>query len=293
MKYNLNPPLRLYGRLLRSIEINGFGGAVSHSFQRLFRSMKNHGLSGTFERAFVKVPALPDAPVQELQPDPFDLAHGTDTGGMLAGLDFAAASLSAAYTIAYHGIPSSTLRPALAGLPLKHDEFTFVDIGCGKGRALLIAAEFPFRRLVGVEIANAFSDIARANAALRPDWEARISIVNEDAIKFVYPDGPIVLYLYYPFFPKILRRVLANLERQLRHSPRPTYLLYADSYVDPKDLDESYARDPGGCRKVITSFPMMSEIFDNSYPVSAEEAGEYAPMHPRMRYTFYSAQVPR
>jgi SAM-dependent methyltransferase len=92
--------------------------------------------------------------------------------------EMVAVTLSSLYATGYAGVPPSTLGPALAALPIKHEEFTFVDIGCGKGRALFIAAEFPFRRIVGAELAVELAQIARANVALNPAWRERISIAN-------------------------------------------------------------------------------------------------------------------
>ena len=117
-------------------------GAMVHSGQRLFRSLSKHGLSGTWERAFRKAPTSPV--VQEPEPThPFDLLHGTDTGGYLSSADLHGVSLSSLYTTAYYGVAPSVLTHAIATLPLKYEDFTFVDLGCGKGRAVLVAAQFP------------------------------------------------------------------------------------------------------------------------------------------------------
>lgn len=266
MKYRPSPPLQLLCRFLRSIELNGFRGALAHSCQRLFRSLKHHGLSGTLERAFVKAPLAPLTPAA-VPAHPFDLFHGTETSGCISGADFPAVSLSSSYTTVYLGSPPSTIRAALSALPIKHEDFTFVDIGCGKGRALILAAEFPFRRLFGVEIAGALCEVARTNVALNPMWKERISIINEDATRFIFPEGPIVLFFFDPFFARVLRRVLANLERQLRRSRRPAYLVYTSIY---EDLDRVPEDDPS-YRKVMQSFSFIKEISDTIYPLTAEE----------------------
>jgi SAM-dependent methyltransferase len=255
--------------MLRSVALNGVRGAIGHSYNRLLRSLKNHGARGTFERAFLKAPVAPP-PIQiPSRPHPFDLLHGTDTGGCISTWNLAAVSLSAIYSSGYIGIPPSTLRPALAALPIKHEDFSFVDLGCGKGRALLVAAQFPFRHLFGVEITDELCDIARANVALNPDWENRISIVNEDATTYIYPDGPFVLYLYYPFLIPVLRRVLTNLVRQLRRSRRPAYLLQADLCANGTDCKKIYTGDPR-YQELIRSFPFI-QLSDTVYPISAEE----------------------
>jgi SAM-dependent methyltransferase len=255
VKFKPNPPLLLLRRLARSVEKNGVRGAVVRSWQRLVRSLGNHGLGGTLERAFVKAPA---APVREARPPhPFDVRHGTDTGGYISGADLQGVSLSGLYATAYAGVPPSVMTQAIAELPLRPAEFTFVDLGCGKGRALLVAAEFPFPRLLGVELATELCEAARANVASNADWSARISILNQDATTVVYPDGRLLIFMFHPFLAPVLRKVLANLERQLPRAPREVYLLYA--------------RNPR-FTEVMERFPFLREVSESSYPLSAEDA---------------------
>jgi SAM-dependent methyltransferase len=284
MKYRPIPPLLLLRRLVRSIERNGLLGTIVKFHKRLFSSLRTHGVRGACERvlwtfgfAARKTPASPNDEIPK-EPHPFDLLHHTDTSGYISGAYFSAISLSAFYSTAYDGIRPSAFIQALSELPVQYEDFTFIDIGCGKGRALLVASQFPFRHLRGVEIAGELCDIARANIATRPDWAARISIVHQDATDVVYPDGPILIYLYNPFLAPVLRRVLKNLERQLRRSPRPTYLLYADNE---------------GFTQVMDSFAFLRQISESDYPFSAEDA-VFDPAHgTHERFTLYSADLTR
>jgi SAM-dependent methyltransferase len=219
-------------------------------------------------------PALERAIPQK--PHPFDLLHGTDTGGYSSGGDFSATTLSAIYTTAYFGTTPSACKQALSALPVEFEDYTFVDIGCGKGRALLVAVQFPFRHLLGVELSSDLCTIARANIATDPRNIERVSIVNQDAIKLAYPDGPLVLFLFDPFVAPVLRRVLANLERQLRRSPRPAYLLY-----------EWHPHTPG-ITKVINSFKFLKEISDTPYTFSPEDAAFDPFERTEENFTLYS-----
>lgn len=288
MKYRPSPPLRLLRRLFRSIDNHGIRGAVLHSCRRMAHSLSEYGLSGTFERAFIKAPEWPQAAVT-WAPHPFDLLYGTDTGGNYSAADLSAVSLSALYATGYRGVPTSTLKPALATLPIQHEKFSFVDIGCGKGRALLIAAEFPFRRLCGVEIASELCQVARANLALKPEWEQRIAIAEQDATTYLYPEGPLVVYLYNPFYAALLRRVLANLERQLRRSPRPTYILYGDVY-STTDLDKVMAGE-SRFESAMNPLSSMRILSDRAYPLSAEEAAAEPLGATANRFTLLSFDV--
>jgi len=288
MKDRLSPPLRLFRRLFRSIEFNGIRGAMAHSYRRLFRSLKNHGVKGTFERAFLKAPEAPQKAV-EFKPHPFDVLHGTDTGGHVAAADLTWRSLSAVFANGYLGIPPSTLRPALAALPIQHREFSFIDIGCGKGRALFVAAEFPFRQLIGVELSSELCEVARLNAAHNPAWTDRVSIVNQDATSFIYPEGPLVLFFYYPFYAAVLRRVLGNLERQLRLSPRLAYLLYANFHADDANSNPATPR----YQKVLSSCAFLERVSDSSYTLSPEDAAHEPSSCIANRFTLYRAGITR
>lgn len=287
MKGRLSPPLRLLRRFFRSIESNGFRGALVHSCRRLFRSLKNHGVKGTFERAFVKAPEAPPI-VFESRPHPFDMLHGTETCRPISvnALDWQ--SFSAVFVNGYLGIAPSTLRPALAELPIQHQEFSFIDIGCGKGRALFIAAELPFRQLIGVELSGELCEVARSNVARDPAWTERISIVNQDATNFNYPEGPLVLFFYYPFYAAVFRRVLKNLERQLRRSPRPAYLLYAD--FDYRADDES-ATAPH--QEVLSSCAFLRKVSESAYSLSPEDAAAEPSSCTANRFSLHIADVAR
>ena len=84
-----------------------------HSWRRLFRSLKSHGLRGTLSRAFIKAPTVAGEPAPE-STHPFDLQNGTDTGGYYSSADLHGKTLSSLYTPAYYGIAPSALATALS-----------------------------------------------------------------------------------------------------------------------------------------------------------------------------------
>ena len=271
-------PALLIRHFLRTVEIDGLGGAITQAFRRVSRSLGSHGLRGTLARTVHGAPAelAIAASEQPESPHPFDLLHGTDTTGCYPGAILPPTSLSALLITGYVGIGPSALVQAIAALPLQPGDFNFVDLGCGKGRAVLIAAQFPFRRILGVELDPELCRIARANIARQPDWAARISVLQQDAATVLYPDGPLVVFLFHPFFPRILRRVLANLERQLRRSPRETWLLYANN---PR-----YTR-------VLRRFPFLREVSESRYTLTPEDAAVNYFEIPYERFTLYSVDL--
>lgn len=114
-------------------------------------------------------------------------------------------------------------------------DFTFIDLGSGKGRTLLMASQYPFRRIVGVELLPALHQIAEQNlAAYQSEAQQCFTLqaVYGDAAGFSFPAEPSLIYLFNPFPEAVLRRVLANLEQSLRDHPRPVYVLYHNPLLE-------------------------------------------------------------
>ena len=108
-----------------------------------------------------------------------------------------------------------------------HD-FVFLDLGSGKGRALLMASDYPFRRIVGVELLPALNHAAQENLSkYRSELQKCFALesICADAIDFPFPAEPTVLYLFNPFPEAGLQRMIANLEQSLREHSRAVYVL--------------------------------------------------------------------
>jgi SAM-dependent methyltransferase len=162
---------------------------------------------------------------------PFDLEYGTDTGGLIPGEQLVSGRRNDLWNTAYYGISPSGFNQMMQAMDLDWDRFTFVDLGSGKGRALLLASRYPFRRIVGVEIAPELSEVAAANIQrFAAPWRTchEIESCNGDAAEFVYPAGPFVLFLYQPFLAPVLKRCLKNLAKSLSTEPREVYVVYVN-----------------------------------------------------------------
>jgi SAM-dependent methyltransferase len=124
----------------------------------------------------------------------------------------------------YLPVRTSNARAALSDLPMKDlSEYTFVDLGSGKGRMLFIAAEYPFRKVVGVEFSNLLHAQAETNLGMYKKRRQRcgsIESICADAAEFEFPEGKLVIYMFNPFGPEVMRRMLRNLERSLERTPR-------------------------------------------------------------------------
>jgi SAM-dependent methyltransferase len=155
--------------------------------------------------------------------DDFDVKNGTDTSGIEPLWQFSISSPNARFGGRYHAIEEWELAGALKVLHEDIGSSTFVDLGCGKGRALLIAARLGFKRMIGVEFAAELAAIARRNiqiAAL-----ANASVVDGDAAEFSFPDGDLVVFLFNPFKEDVMREVVSHLEQS---RPGKRYVIYAN-----------------------------------------------------------------
>jgi SAM-dependent methyltransferase len=114
-------------------------------------------------------------------------------------------------------------------------DFVFIDLGSGKGRTLLMASDYPFRRIVGVELLPELHRVARENIRrYRSDFQKCFALesICADAIEFAFPAEPIVLFLFNPLPGAGLRRVIANLEQSLRAHPRKVFVLYHNPLLE-------------------------------------------------------------
>jgi SAM-dependent methyltransferase len=169
------------------------------------------------------------------EPDPsgrsLDDALGVETTEIreIGSLDID--SRNAAQAGRYQPSGVDLVRQILHGCGITYSNFVFVDFGCGKGRVMLLAAEFPFRRIVGVEFSPELYEIAQKNIAACfgqikgcRDLHACLG----DAADFEPPDDPLVCYFYNPFGETVLRDVVGNIERSLRKISRQVLIIYVE-----------------------------------------------------------------
>ena len=114
-------------------------------------------------------------------------------------------------------------------------EFTFIDIGSGKGRALLMAADYPFRRVLGIELLPALHRVAQENIKKYESDSQQcfaIECLLADAGEFAFLPEPTVLYLFNPLAESGLAKLVSNLEHSLREHPRPVFVLYHNPLLE-------------------------------------------------------------
>ena len=196
---------------MRKVRQVGFVGAVRHASAKCLR-----------ELPFLVSPVRHNL-------DLFDAEHGIDTGGIVgaAALDVPDSALE--HTNRYEAVAAQTFSSIMQELNIAHEQFVFVDVGCGKGRALLLAAAFPFKQVVGVDISAILTEVALRNVQTFKGGPMRcdqIEVVCKDASIYELPHEKLVVFFYNPFDEHIMRLVLSNIEKSLHAFPRKIYILY-------------------------------------------------------------------
>jgi len=169
---------------------------------------------------------------------PFDLKYGTDTGGYLGPQEIRSGGVHDAMNNGYSAVAPSVFREACrrwrATLPpsAAHIQaYSFVDVGAGKGRGLLLAAELPFRKVIGVELSEELARVAQKNITI---WKrlahprAKIRVMHEDAMEFRWPRTPLLVYLNNPFDCALIERLVSQLAATAISGPGLIDILYVN-----------------------------------------------------------------
>jgi SAM-dependent methyltransferase len=183
---------------------------------------------------------------EQREAEEFDRKFQVDTGGLIPLEDVDVVGENRDHGHSYLGILPGAFRELLAAIPVAHERYIFIDFGSGKGRALLIAAEFPFKAVIGVEFAPELHRIAEANIRVDSNPARRcrdIRTLCMDVAEFDLPPEPAVLYFYNPFSEKVLSSVLERVERSLRESPRDLWIGYFNLWAN-RPLDRAPFLEP-------------------------------------------------
>jgi SAM-dependent methyltransferase len=214
-----------------------------------------------------------NAPLATPAMHPFDQIHGVETSGLIAAGNLITGHPNDSHVTAYYGVAPSILR-TLIGLwratdpphPISH--YTFLDIGAGKGRAMLVASELPFHQVIGIELNPTLADTAQLNldhwlASHAADTTAPplapIRLYEQDALTFDLPRTPTLAFLFHPFEAPVLKLLLRRIEARFAKkpgSPPPAFdLLYVNSE----------------CRKVLDQHPAFTRLFLGPVAMSPED----------------------
>lgn len=173
----------------------------------------------------------------------FDIQHGVDTGGLLWTRKLRSGQANDQHITAYYGTSPSLFRgvieqwqQTLAATPYQISDFTLIDLGCGKGRVLMMASDLPFRRIVGIElnpdlVATANANLFRWNTSPHACTDITVLcsdvLTALDALTASLSGLPILLYLYNPFDEHVMLPLLEQLSAASRTRTAPIDIIYA------------------------------------------------------------------
>jgi SAM-dependent methyltransferase len=184
------------------------------------RRLRSAGFRTTFRELFIHL-----RPERLLgwsgKEDAFDSEHGTDTGGVAPLWKFRIDSPNAVFGGKYQSTDEQELADSVHFLSENPHNLTFIDLGCGKGKTLIVAASLGFKQIIGVEFVHELAEIARKNLA-----KMRIAnavVLETDAANYRPPDSDAVIYLYNPFSQEVMEKVVANLRESRSHK---LYVIY-------------------------------------------------------------------
>ena len=188
---------------------------------------------------------------------PYDLQHGVSTSGSLPNYLLQSGQAAEQHTTGFSSMQPSIIRWALNRIP-RHETLTFIDFGCGKGRALLVASEYPLAAIEGIELAHELYHVAKSNAAIfarsHPE-RTPINVMLGDATEHTLPASDLLVYMFNPFAEAFVVKLLERIEQSLV-SERTVYLIY----VNPIHKD------------TIDCSASFSCLYDEVVPVEATEA---------------------
>lgn len=171
--------------------------------------------------------------------------------------------------LGYLPTPRLVLTWAISGLGIDPSRFNFIDIGSGRGRAVLHAARLPFARAIGLELSGKLSQEAEANLAAYPKSKlkcADVEMICGDAAEFELPDGDCIAYFFNPFRAELTAKVMSGFVRQSIDKGQRLIIVYHN----PVCLDVVEAMPELRPRKLKGLQRMLLRLF-SPYPVRVFE----------------------
>lgn len=176
---------------------------------------------------------------------PFDRTYGVDTSGFVSAARCTPDEKLARHISPYVGSQPSLIRTVLMSMP-EPERYAFVDIGCGKGRPLIVASELPYQRVLGVDVSTELTAVARTNAeviAARYPHRTAIEIETGDACNLRAPAACVVYYMYHAFNRILVDALVANIERQMGDGLDHAFFVYYDPvHSEAFDASPHFAR---------------------------------------------------
>jgi SAM-dependent methyltransferase len=207
--------------------------------------------------------------VDDAERSDFDLRYGVETdserGDRTYLSDLNIPSPNWIYGKDYSGIVPERFIAIFSSLNLHFGDFTFIDFGSGKGRALLLASELPFKRIIGIEFSPELHAIAQKNIEKYSNSGQKcksIELVCKDFTRFELPHEPCVLCFFDPCYESALALTLKNIRSSIKQCPRRILVVY----ISP--LYERVMEEADFLRKLAKNDDYFFSVYEGALPVS-------------------------
>ena len=160
--------------------------------------------------------------------DSFDRRYGVRTSDFIQSTDSDIEGPNREHAQAHGATPEGVGRDVFSSLQIPFEDFTFIDLGSGMGRMVLLASEHPFKKVVGVELSPTYAGICRKNLEAYPRTRKAkdVVILEQDVTTFDFPDEPSVLFMFNPFGMPVLDKALERIQESLKSAPRRVLIVY-------------------------------------------------------------------
>jgi len=206
--------------------------------RRLRRALKRHGFMGLILLSMERIKSIvislrPSVRVQMRErvqrETEFDQQFGVDTAGRINQVELKINSPNQLHAVAYGGSDPKFFRDAISSLPIGNKHFVFIDFGSGKGRAVLMAMEFPFKKIVGVEFSEELHKIAQNN--IRRFHMNTLKCTDAeplcmDVVDYILPDDCLVCYFCNPFDETLMAQMMERIQESFLRNQREIFIVY-------------------------------------------------------------------
>ncbi len=192
-------------------------------FQALGLSLRRRGILGTLRHSI-------SFAMYRWRSWIWDFRHHVETRKPLALCDLAISSPNVPFGRHYEATDPAVFRAILQRLSIEYERFTFIDFGSGKGRAVLLASDFPFARIIGLEFSSDLVRLADKNCLTYRSTTQKcrtLSILCTDFAEFSLPAEPLVLYFFDPLkSTDLMEALLTKIAQSAQSRPRPVFLIH-------------------------------------------------------------------
>jgi len=193
--------------------------------KKLISSVHKQGLRATSK----EVSAFVQRHYWNYRENRIDRIHGTNTGGNEWDYLKNMSSTSLKDAEFYEPIKRSHFESMIEQANIDFKNNIFIDLGAGKGRALMFAADYPFKQIIGVEFSQILYDMMHQNIDTyleKTRKENNFLLSCGDAVDFELPQSDLTIYLFNPFVGNVMQRVVEKICNFIQHTDFQVKILY-------------------------------------------------------------------